>query len=510
MAFTPGATTTYVTPGTSGSQNSIPLPLPSHSAGDLLIAVIGTNNQSADTFVPTGWSSPGASVFTDGSSARVFYRVADGSEGATQTFTMNGFFIISAVCHAIAGVDSTTPIDEYATNTNLGSNDTLALSVTGDAGDRRIIAASYNICGTGATISGFTKRGDAIGNSSTRTETALWTENSDLASSGATGTVACGNGAFTFWCAFTLTLNPAAGGGGTNVDVPAALLTDDVFPSASLSATAIVTPTNLLTDDVFPSATVTANAGVIPTALATDDVFPAVSISGTAGISAPSLVTDDIFPASTVTGQTNLTAPVLLTDDEFPSATVTTGVTVTPDPLVTLDLFPQVSIATESDAPVLLTDDVFPSASISATGNITPSVLVTSDAFPPVVITSSAGISAPVLETDDSFPSVSIAATAEISAPALATDDEFPSPSVSTPGQVVPTVLVTTDVFPSASFSTTSTTIPPVLVTDDLFPGASVDDGTGGDTSSAGRSGIVWINEPWTDWPTEEEALLPS
>lgn len=208
MAFTPGATTTYNTSG-AGSENNSVVNLPSHAAGDLLVAIISASANSATVNIPAGWASPsGGTEASSGNAARVLYRVADGTEGPTQTFTYNSFYALTVVIHAIAGADGTTPIGAYGASTGLGGTPT-APSVTGTAGHRRLFLGAYNIVGTAQTISGSTLRGDVVGNSSTRTEAALWTENTDLAG-GSTGTQALDNGVFTYWVAVTLTLAPAS------------------------------------------------------------------------------------------------------------------------------------------------------------------------------------------------------------------------------------------------------------------------------------------------------------
>lgn len=489
------------------SSNNPTINLPALSAGDLLLMQICADSTTATFTAPTGWTIHVQTNGTNFISAGILWKIADGSEGASVNVPISQFRDGTANVYCIdAGTfDATTPIDAHSVSTGLGTSiSVVGMTTTVDVS--RFCFGHYNVKGTAITKTGFTKHGDVSGIASTDTQSVGYQEDTDDTSPGATNGQAMGNGAFTGYVNYQvgIALN-TGGGGGTNIDAPS-FLTDDVFPSATVTATGEISPAVLETDDVFPSATVAAAAAVTPTVLLTDDVFPAVSLAATAGITPTVLLTDDVFPSAVVTGQANVTFPVLVTDDEFPSVTITTGVTVTPAVLVTVDSFPAVSIATESDAPVLLTDDVFPSVSVSATAGITPSVLVTDDAFPPVVITSSAGISAPNLATDDVFPSVTIVANAAVTPSVLLTDDEFPSPSVSTPGVIVPAVLVTTDLFPSPTFSSTSTAVPTVLVTDDLFPSSSVDDGSG--TGSVGnRGGVVWIDEPWTNWPVEEERL---
>lgn len=99
-------------------------------SGDLLLAFIGgTATTAPPTFTtPTGWTVGVATVSVtgaaNGTACVCYYRIATGTEGASQAFAFGGSGTVPRITgeiHRIIGVDTTTPIDASATDTLLGT-----------------------------------------------------------------------------------------------------------------------------------------------------------------------------------------------------------------------------------------------------------------------------------------------------------------------------------------------------------------------------------------------------
>ncbi|MBV1929114.1 MAG: hypothetical protein KUG81_06335 [Gammaproteobacteria bacterium] len=132
--------------------------------GDFLLAFIGNDDSSsADEFAaPTGWTK----IQENGSGTpdahvAAFYRVADGTEGATQDFTSDSSDFLWGYYIRMSSVDTDDPIDATETGIEAGSSSThtipelttvaddcLAFFVLGfDGGD----GLSFGVSGTGWT-----------------------------------------------------------------------------------------------------------------------------------------------------------------------------------------------------------------------------------------------------------------------------------------------------------------------------------------------------------------------
>lgn len=504
MAFTPGATSTYFTSG-SGSQNSFAMPIPTHSSGDLLIAVIGTNNPSADVFVPTGWSSPSSTAeqTTGGNSARILWRISDGTEGSTVTVSFNGFFAITAVVHAIAGAHATTPIRVYSFDSGLGGTPT-APSVTGTSGDRRLLMGAYNITGTANTPTGFTKRGDVSGTSSTRTEAALFTENSDL-TGGATGTADINNGVFTYWYAFTVTLQPAAAGG-TSVN-PSVVASTSSVPSATITATAGTSPSTKTSVSSVPSASVSATAGVAASTKISVSSVPSATVTATANPTPAIKTSVSTVPSATVSATGNVTSSVVNSVSSVPSATVTTGVNVLPSTVNSVSSVPAPSLAATGSFSTITSVSSVPAASLSGTGAINPATKISVSTVPAATVSATAATSPATKTTVSNVPAASISATANVTPAVVNTLSSVPGASVTTPSSVQPNTVVSTSSVPSVTVTASANVTPGVVNSVSTIPSGSVSDGTTPSTTG-GRYGVTWIDEPWTHWPVDEEALV--
>ena len=105
--------------------NSITLNIPSGDVDDLLIAAISSDERNTQTFnTPSGWVLIQSAITPNtNASLAVYYRVADGLEGATETFTVG---LNDELCGAIIRYDNVdnlhNPIDVSAlASSNNGS-----------------------------------------------------------------------------------------------------------------------------------------------------------------------------------------------------------------------------------------------------------------------------------------------------------------------------------------------------------------------------------------------------
>lgn len=99
------------------NSTSITLGMPTHSPGDLLVAIISSGGVPPDNTLPAGWVK-----FVDYSFAPTYqtgnvemhYKFADGSEGSSLTITPANTTNITAAIVSLSGVDVDNPIDTTA------------------------------------------------------------------------------------------------------------------------------------------------------------------------------------------------------------------------------------------------------------------------------------------------------------------------------------------------------------------------------------------------------------
>lgn len=203
VAFGSAATTTQ-----SNSVQSQALNLPSDIAvGDLLIAFVAVNG-SGDTITMANWTAlfntVNSGLFV---SFRAFYRVATGTDGATEATT--GFRAVSAVVVRLSGADTTTPVPQSATAAlALGSTATCPAVTTTDDNCLLIRAGIFNNTGTVTGPSGYTVRGNANAGGS-NTQTVVATSDTLLTPAGGSGTATFTTTTFAEWTALTLAVKPA-------------------------------------------------------------------------------------------------------------------------------------------------------------------------------------------------------------------------------------------------------------------------------------------------------------
>lgn len=99
------------------------------TAGDVLVLHIGSRN-TANITTPSGWTilEPGGTI--SGIAAFLYWKVATGSEGASQVITIPSGKAVGSI-HAISGADSTLPVDAQAIGTGSSAQQTYNFSALG-------------------------------------------------------------------------------------------------------------------------------------------------------------------------------------------------------------------------------------------------------------------------------------------------------------------------------------------------------------------------------------------
>lgn len=162
-----------LTAASTGTTLAVTLPS-AFSASNLLLVGIGTRNAGTPSITgPAGWTQIAASIISSGNNLRsaMFYRVSDGSETSSCTFTLSSQNSIVGVSGAFSGVDTANPI--YSS----GSMDSPATS-----------SASFLVLAP-AIINTELVYFNATANALTSTPDANITERIDAQSSGATNLV---------------------------------------------------------------------------------------------------------------------------------------------------------------------------------------------------------------------------------------------------------------------------------------------------------------------------------
>ena len=112
------------------STTSITINVPSGNVGDLLIALIGTDDDE-NINTPSGWTSIlVANAGISGPTLAVFYRVTDGSEPSTYTFDGWGTEGVCAAIMRYSNVDITNPINAFAFASDSNNSDAQCPSTT--------------------------------------------------------------------------------------------------------------------------------------------------------------------------------------------------------------------------------------------------------------------------------------------------------------------------------------------------------------------------------------------
>ena len=199
------------------------------ASGDLCIVAISWNGAPGAITLPTGWTILSAlNAGQANPQQSVYYKLLDGSEGASQTWTSGTAVLAGYAASSYRGVHQTTPIDVAATSTS---------------GAAATTATATNI--TTVTNQAWVV-GGAAANSSTATFVTAWTtppgterndiQNGFASGTGKAGTLSDSNGGFAVgttatitwtisaslaWDAWLTAIRPApAVAGGTGLNIP--------------------------------------------------------------------------------------------------------------------------------------------------------------------------------------------------------------------------------------------------------------------------------------------------
>lgn len=122
MAVAFRSNSTY-TPGTATASHAVSTPT-GFQAGDLLIVAL-TNPVNASITPPAGWTEIVDQMTTVGFAldynAYLAWKIADGTEGSSQTFTSTSSGRPAGGMFAFSGVDQTTPVNTSDKNQQTGS-----------------------------------------------------------------------------------------------------------------------------------------------------------------------------------------------------------------------------------------------------------------------------------------------------------------------------------------------------------------------------------------------------
>ena len=106
--------------------NTLVLTVPTCVVGDVLIAMINIVHYNSDVTVtdPAGWTLIHTEKVTNYVENRTFYRVVDGTEGASYTWTVSANRRMLGVMTAYKGVDVATPVDAHGAGQGSGTEQT--------------------------------------------------------------------------------------------------------------------------------------------------------------------------------------------------------------------------------------------------------------------------------------------------------------------------------------------------------------------------------------------------
>ena len=214
MAFPTSTSATATTFATSVTSMAVNMPA-SIASGDLLIAGVGVRNAGTWT-PPSGWTvlneqAGGGAVGESG----VWYKIANGSEGATQTWTAGTATTAAWHVRKVTSWHGTTPPEYTSTNGDAvavnppsltpswGAADTLWIAFSGSSAQAMTYSAAPTNYGDLASTTASTGGGASNCGSATRQLNAT----SDDPGTFTTSTNR-------WWAAFTIAVRPAAGGGG--------------------------------------------------------------------------------------------------------------------------------------------------------------------------------------------------------------------------------------------------------------------------------------------------------
>jgi hypothetical protein len=173
----------------SASTTSAVLTYPSGiTAGEVLVALIGTSTVTAPSTAPSGWTVTLAQNGNNAISASIFHKVATGSETGTVTFTGTSGRT-TGIMFRLSGVDTTTPIDATAVGAGAPIQSTFTMpSITTATNGAMLIHNIVLNSSNPATNDIITLSGTTLINKSTGTGRLTGGYYEERATAGATGT----------------------------------------------------------------------------------------------------------------------------------------------------------------------------------------------------------------------------------------------------------------------------------------------------------------------------------
>lgn len=210
MAITPG---TGQGTGLGTAATTYTMTMPTASAGDILIAIFSVRGGSNTTVTaPGGWTLITV-VHTGAGTAEIstyaYWHEHSGSEPASYDWTFSSAQRASGGITPYSGVNTTTPVDVYGSQTNASSTSIVAPSVDATVTDGYLVVGAGTAVGTSTMNQpgGYTEFWD-IQVSACTTESC----GKALTASGATGTTTVTAGSAAKNNGITIVLKPASGG----------------------------------------------------------------------------------------------------------------------------------------------------------------------------------------------------------------------------------------------------------------------------------------------------------
>lgn len=223
----PSVVSSAIKTGFASSVTSMAVNLPaSISSGDLLIAIVEVRNSGTWT-KPTGWTQIFAPVAAGGvGDFTAFYKIADGTEGSTATWTASVASTASWQVRKITDWDGTAAPEAATANSggavstnnppsltpSWGADNTIWLAVMGDT------AQTVSITGAPANYSDITANPISSGGAAVNTGSAYRTNNTATEDPGGFST-----GSDRWWVAATIAIKPSSGGSTTTGSITASL-----------------------------------------------------------------------------------------------------------------------------------------------------------------------------------------------------------------------------------------------------------------------------------------------
>lgn len=163
MALTQNANVGKLNQTTTSTSFIVPTPT-GFAAGDVLYCVLNVDSKSVTVTAPSGWTLDQdiSTSLALGNRTRTYWKVADGTEGASQTWTISAAQRGSGTMLGFSGADTVAPVNAHATQNNSTSSPSqVAPSVTPTVtGGILVCSMSAFINGSYTPPSGMTEQSD--------------------------------------------------------------------------------------------------------------------------------------------------------------------------------------------------------------------------------------------------------------------------------------------------------------------------------------------------------------